>query len=118
MPWLKGEFGWKETSARNFINLYGMSNHAQRVAHSNLPLRSLYLLANRSTPDTVREEMLSRAKVSHKNIVERIRHSKGGKAAALTDERCAASAGAAMIVVRARIIIAVIAPPSGYIAGR
>jgi hypothetical protein len=55
-----------------------------------LPISALYLLANPSTPDTVRKEILSSPKASHRDVVARTRHSKGGKAAALTAERRAA----------------------------
>jgi hypothetical protein len=33
--------------------------HGQRVGHSNLPISALYLLANPSTPETVRREILT-----------------------------------------------------------
>jgi Protein of unknown function (DUF3102) len=56
--WLKAEFDWTERSSRNFINFHEWSqSDAQRIAHSNLPLRSLHLLAA-PTPAAVRDEVL------------------------------------------------------------
>jgi transposase len=90
--WLNTEFGWSRRSAERFIDLYDMSksDHGARVRHSNLPLRTLYLLANPSTPEKVRKEILTgraERKITHKDIAKRIRHSKGGNAAELTAER-------------------------------
>jgi len=62
LPWLDREFGWKEQSARNFMNLYEMSLKSPTVGDLNLDMRSLYLLAAPSTSEEARDEIIDAAK--------------------------------------------------------
>jgi hypothetical protein len=88
--WLKTEFGWSRQSAERFIQLFEMSGSWPKLGHSNLPISALYLLANPSTPEKVRKEFLTGSidkKITHKDIAARLKHSKGGDNAKLTDQR-------------------------------
>ena len=59
-PWLDSEFGWKERSARNFMNVAQRFKSAS-VADLEMDLTATYLLAAPSTPDRVRAVALERA---------------------------------------------------------
>jgi len=59
-PWLHSEFGWKERSARNFMNVAERFKSA-RVADLELDVTAAYLLAAPSTPECARSLALERA---------------------------------------------------------
>ncbi len=59
-PWLSSEFGWKERSARNFMNVAQRFKSAS-VADLGLDLTAAYLLAAPSTPERARTLALERA---------------------------------------------------------
>ncbi len=59
-PWLHSEFGWKERSARNFMNVAQRFKSAS-LADLELDLTAAYLLAAPSTPDRARTLALERA---------------------------------------------------------
>jgi DNA repair exonuclease SbcCD ATPase subunit len=72
LPWLEGEFGWNEQTARNFMNV--ARNFPQIQNNFGFQLRALYLLSAPSTPESAREEALSLAesgeKISHAKAQE------------------------------------------------
>lgn len=59
-PWLHCEFGWKERSARNFMNVAQRFKSA-RVADLEVDVTAAYLLAAPSTPERARTMALERA---------------------------------------------------------
>jgi hypothetical protein len=76
LSWLKQEFAWSESTARNLMRL---AAHPQRVADLKIPVRSLYLLAAPSTPEPVRKKLLKKAKarpVEHGEVVQAVRAAK------------------------------------------
>jgi hypothetical protein len=80
--WLEKEFGWSRQTADNLMNLYEMAANCQRVGNLslNLPLRSLYLLAQPSTPEEAREEIIDRVEsgeeLSHTEVKETVTEAK------------------------------------------
>ena len=88
--WLESEFGSGESSARNFINAYELSkSEGANFAHLDLPLSSLYLLAQPSCPPEARDEMIKRARAGEKISVtatcETIKEHKSGKSTKKSD---------------------------------
>jgi hypothetical protein len=83
LSWLDTEFGWKETTARSFIQLFEMSKSSANFANLDLPISSLYLLARPSTPDAVRQEVIGRAasgeEFSHAQVREAVAEAKPPK---------------------------------------
>jgi hypothetical protein len=62
LPWLEKEFGWTDKTAENFMNVARFSaDKIETVSNLNLPMRGLYLLAKPSTPETAKQEAISRA---------------------------------------------------------
>jgi hypothetical protein len=61
LRWIGEEFAWAEQTARNYMNVYAMSQIHNGVGDLDLPLRSLYLLAAPSTPEPVRREVIDQA---------------------------------------------------------
>jgi hypothetical protein len=57
LPWLDREFGWKEQSARNFVNVAELAAKSPTVGDLNIDFRGLYLLSAPSTPVEVVEEV-------------------------------------------------------------
>lgn len=85
LPWLKREFGWSEATALNYIQAYDpFGSNSERFP--DLSLRSLYLLAAPSTPDTARNDVLKRTGAGEKTtydqaqaILDRTRRRPTGK---------------------------------------
>jgi hypothetical protein len=72
--WLKDEFGWVESSSRNFINVYELSkSEGAKFAHADLPLSSLYLLAAPSTPVEARDEIVERTQAGETIPVAKVK---------------------------------------------
>jgi hypothetical protein len=60
LPWLEREFGWKERSAQNFVQVFEASK-STKFADLNLSVSGLYLLASPSANEA-REAIIKRAK--------------------------------------------------------
>src|SRR5262245_19010372 len=60
LPWLQREFNWTERTATNFIRIYDLwaARKFENFSNLNLPVSSLYLIAQPSTPPEVRDEVL------------------------------------------------------------
>lgn len=72
--WLDNEFGWSERHARNFVYLFELSkSKSENFSELDLPVSALYLLAAPSTPEPVRDEVLSRAKGGEKMTVAEVK---------------------------------------------
>ncbi len=92
--WLSAEFGWAERTAQNYMQAAEMfGENPQRVA--DLSLRALYALSARSTPETVRNqvvELLDRGERPNENeIVSLIKHERNEQKRATTEARKAAA---------------------------
>jgi hypothetical protein len=79
--WLKAEFGWKEISARSFMNVCEWSKSgSSKFELADLPISSLYLLAEPSTSEKARDEIAGRVKrgekVKHKEVAKAVRKHK------------------------------------------
>ena len=90
--WLKAEFVWDRKTASNFIHLFELSkSEGERVLPSNLPLRSLYLLAAPSTPESARDAVLALAangeQLTHAQVAQVIAEAKPVKAARKAQSR-------------------------------
>lgn len=60
--WLDRELGLTDRSALNFIRIHELASaRSENFADLDLPVSGLYLLAQPSTPDAVRDEVLQRA---------------------------------------------------------
>jgi hypothetical protein len=60
LPWLHTEFGWRERSARNFMNV-AIRFKSARVADLEMDVTAAYLLAAPSTPERARTLALERS---------------------------------------------------------
>jgi hypothetical protein len=68
LPWLKREFNWSRQTADNYIGLYRAVSEGKLPNFGNFDLSALFLLSKRSTPDSVRRNLVSQAahrRVSH-----------------------------------------------------
>jgi hypothetical protein len=60
LPWIEREFGWKQRTAYNFINVYENVKLAN-FANIDIDVSALYLIAAPSTPEPVRQQVITRA---------------------------------------------------------
>jgi hypothetical protein len=67
LPWLKREFGWSSDKAEDYIAIAAQWPNSDDCP--NLPMYSLRLLAAPSTPESAREEVITRAESG-----ERLKH--------------------------------------------
>lgn len=67
--WLKTEFDWSERTAQRYIKVAELLKNVNlkndTVSDLNVDLKALYLLAQRKTPEPVREAALQMAKTQH-----------------------------------------------------
>jgi DNA-binding MarR family transcriptional regulator len=71
LPWLKREFGWKEQSARNFMNVAELAAKSPTVVDLNINFRGLYLLAAPATPVEVVEDVAALGrKITVKDVTQ------------------------------------------------
>src|SRR5262249_30410741 len=69
LPWLDREFGWKEQTARNFMQVYELADKSPNFGDLNLPVSALYMLAAPSTPPEARAEIIERVEAGEKVTV-------------------------------------------------
>ena len=63
LPWIEREFGWSDRTARNFMNVHRMlASKSEIISDLNIDATALYALAAKSTPNSVREQILARAR--------------------------------------------------------
>jgi hypothetical protein len=60
LPWLKGEFGWSERSAQNFMNVAEQFKSA-KIADLPIQPSAAYFLAAPSVPDEARQKAVEKA---------------------------------------------------------
>jgi hypothetical protein len=60
LPWLEREFGWTEKTAQRFMQVHDAAIKNDKLSDLNLPVSGLYLLAQPSTPDEARDEVITR----------------------------------------------------------
>jgi hypothetical protein len=80
--WLDKEFGWSKQTALNFVRVYEMSK-CQNFVDLDLPdlaipASALYLLAAPTTAETVRAEVLEKAKAGKKVFVADVKKAIAG----------------------------------------
>ncbi|WP_454617534.1 DUF3102 domain-containing protein [Bradyrhizobium cenepequi] len=72
LPWLEREFGWKEQTARNFMQVHAMVGKSPKFGDLNINASALYLLARPSTADDIRDDVIARAangqSISHEEV--------------------------------------------------
>lgn len=75
LPWLHHEFGWKQRTAYNFINIYEMTTKSKvaNFANLNLDISALYLLAAPGNAD-IREEVIEEVVAATKATGQRATH--------------------------------------------
>ena len=64
--WLSAEFGWSRRTAYNFINVYEAFSESTNFAQLDIATSALYKLAAPSTPPSVRNQFLDKAKQGEK----------------------------------------------------
>lgn len=78
--WLSAEFGWSRRTAYNFINVYEAFSDSANFTQLDIATSALYKLAAPSTPQSVRQEFLSKAeegeKITHKQISQALKTAK------------------------------------------
>ena len=73
LPWLDREFGWKEQTARNFMQVYELSLKSPNFGDLNIPVSGLYLLAAPNTPDEVIDQVVERAEQGEKLSLAKVK---------------------------------------------
>ena len=63
LPWLEREFGWKERTAQNFMQVHALASKSAKFADLNVDVSALYLIAAPSTPEEVRTEVIERPRL-------------------------------------------------------
>jgi hypothetical protein len=83
LPWLKREFGWSEAAAYNYIAVYERLGPKLPTGGTLEPLRidasALYLLAQQSTPEAVRDQAIERAQTGEHMTRETVREMVSGE---------------------------------------
>lgn len=75
LPWLDAEFGFSERSAQNFMNVADKFKSAT-VSDLDFAPKALYLLAQNSTPDEVRQEAIAMAEAGETPTAKEIKELK------------------------------------------
>lgn len=75
--WIDNHFGWSERHARNFMHVYELAeSKSENFSELKLPISAFYLLAAPSTPEPVRDEIITRAKggekIKHAEVKKRV----------------------------------------------
>jgi hypothetical protein len=60
-PWLAREFGWTDSTALNFTQVHAMVGKTGIIPDLSLSVTGLYLLAQPSTPQDARDDVIARA---------------------------------------------------------
>jgi hypothetical protein len=77
--WLDKEFGWSKQTALNFVRVYEMSKCQKFVDFNfDLPASALYLIAAPTTSETVRTEVIERARAGEKVFVADVKKAIAG----------------------------------------
>ena len=66
LPWLEQEFGWSDSTALRYMQVYQLSLKFPNLGDLDLPASAIYQLAQPSTPEPIRKEILAMAE--HKRI--------------------------------------------------
>jgi hypothetical protein len=61
LPWLKREFAWSRQTADNYLGVYRAVSDGKLPNFGNFDVSSLFLLSKRSTPKTVRHDLVTQA---------------------------------------------------------
>ncbi|MUG94896.1 DUF3102 domain-containing protein [Scytonema sp. UIC 10036] len=89
--WLKAEFGWSRRTAYNFINVYEAFGECANLAQIDIGTTALYILAAPSTPQSVRQQFLQRAKegenITSKNLRQVIESEKSQPTSAVVSSK-------------------------------
>jgi hypothetical protein len=83
LKWLRAEIGWSPSTAENLIRLHGLVGSGKFGTVANLKrlpisLSALYVLARKSTPEEVRDQIVSRAEAREpisRQVVVSVTHS-------------------------------------------
>src|SRR5262249_44039327 len=78
--WLDANFSWRDRTARHFMRAFELvkSEKFSDFGQVDLPVTALYLLAAPSTPETLRAEILDRAKAGEDVFVEDVKKAIAG----------------------------------------
>jgi hypothetical protein len=76
LEWLEREFGWTDRTALNFMRVHAMAAKSEKISDLPIDASALYLLAQPSTANDIREDVLERAeagqKITHKEVARLI----------------------------------------------
>jgi hypothetical protein len=77
LPWLKREFGWDVRTAQRYMSVHALAFKNDTVSYLALPLRSIFALAARSTPEDAVSEVIAHARsgehLTHAKVEQTIR---------------------------------------------
>jgi hypothetical protein len=73
LPWLSREFQWSDTTAERFMRVHKLSLKNGNLPNLDIPLSGLYLLAAPSTPETAKQEAISRAEAGEPMTVNTVK---------------------------------------------
>jgi hypothetical protein len=82
LPWLKAEFQWSVRTARNYMNVARFFD-GRRAKFADLDLGTAYALVAKSTPEEIRNDLLSRItageKVARKEVLKLVAEAKDSR---------------------------------------
>jgi hypothetical protein len=73
LPWLSREFQWSDKTAERFMRVHKLSLKNDNLSNLAIPLSGLYELAKPSTPETAKQEVISRAKAGEPMTVNTVK---------------------------------------------
>ena len=77
--WLKAEFGWSYETALNFIRVSDWASHYNgNFTTLDIAPSALYLLANPSTPESIRQEVIGQAEDGERITYKKAKTKTGG----------------------------------------
>jgi hypothetical protein len=77
-PWLKGEFGWSERTARNLMAVAEQFGKSAIIADLPIQPTAAYLLAAPAVPDEAREDAIEKAKAGEQITVSAAKETRAG----------------------------------------
>jgi hypothetical protein len=73
LPWLSREFHWSDKTAERLMQVHKLSLKNDNLSNLAIPLSGLYELAKPSTPETAKQEVISRAEAGEPMTVNTIK---------------------------------------------
>src|SRR5262245_18194435 len=88
LAWLDREFGWTDKTAERFMSVHALAGKFDNLSNLDVPVSGLYLLAEPSTPEQARDEIIERVKtgeaLTQSQIKETIEEARAGRRTFMT----------------------------------